>query len=120
VREGEERGLRADESEEDHRWSSERASTYDELSRLANLTEEMALIIRYQCQFSDHRFLENLIRQSCGFFKMASDCLELERVTNSSRTSYPSTWTSCSASTMFLRTRPPHTDHELEAATETY
>ena len=82
-------------------------STTDALSRYATLSEQFAVMLRHQVQFDDHRFVATLERQGHNLFNLIKECLEFERITNSTRTPNPNTWDCRFANTMYYRTRSP-------------
>jgi hypothetical protein len=87
---------------------TEKGKTYEEL-----LNEKIVLLehfvggLKYQAQFRDYRFLQTLFREGGGFFRMAEQCVDKERRTNSSRQATPATWEQATKNAMFYRTRPP-------------
>lgn len=85
--------------------------TYSERMReRVALIREFALGLEHQIQFGDGRMLDTLERDGCGFFRLASNCLDRERRFNSTRTAAPTTWEVSTSNAMFYRPRPSRSD----------
>jgi hypothetical protein len=87
---------------------TEKGKTYEELlNEKITLLEQFVGGLKYQAQFRDYRFLQTLIREGGGLFRMAEQCMDKERRTNSSRQATPATWDQATKNAMFYRTRLP-------------
>ncbi|KZS92320.1 hypothetical protein SISNIDRAFT_466734 [Sistotremastrum niveocremeum HHB9708] len=106
--EGEERG----DDEDDELLNEEMSGVFDrttfleDMTHAADLCDWFSHALRYQIQYQDRRFLAHVQRYGRAFFQFASDCQDLERRTNSTRTANLNTWEAGSVHTMFFRTRP--------------
>lgn len=89
-----------------------RTTFKERLSENIRIIEEFTRGLKHQIQFSDPRFLQTLERDGAGFFRLASNCLDLERRFHSTRVRAPNTWDSGATNTMFYRARPPPAERD--------
>jgi hypothetical protein len=73
---------------------------------------EFCDISEYQIQFNDHRMLATLEREGAGLLRLARTCIGIEKRSNSSRASTPTTFERSMHHTTFLRVRPRPSDQD--------
>jgi hypothetical protein len=86
-----------------------RENSHEEMLRISDLLREFSDAIKFQASFNDRRCLGTLNRYGGQLFGLASDFLEHERKSNSTRCPNPTTWDPLTSHLMFFRTRPPKT-----------
>jgi hypothetical protein len=76
----------------------------EELNNDIELIRKFAAGLEYQLRFRDHRLLDVLHKEGRSFFRMANNCLDLERKENTNIGPKKATWQMGTA--MFYRPRP--------------
>jgi hypothetical protein len=73
---------------------------------------EFCDILEYQKQFNDCRMLATLEREGASLLQLARNCIGIEKRSNSSRSSTPTTFERSMHNTTFFRIRPRPSDRE--------
>lgn len=89
---------------------SELEARYEkDMRKWSSTLRRFADLVDYQVQFSEARFLKEMDRQMARARGFIDDCLEHERLTNSSQRETPGTW-SQPPRTLFMHPRPPRAE----------
>jgi hypothetical protein len=69
-------------------------------------------ILEHQKQFNDHRMLATVERDGAGLLRLARNCIDIEKHSNSSRSATPMTSDRLKTNTTFFRVRPRRSERQ--------